>query len=92
MLPVRAKIYIHLSLQELKHTESCPTFCDPMDCSPPVSSIHGISQVRILEWVYRFLLHGIFLTQGWNLCLLRWQADSLPLSHQGKPQSVDVIF
>ena len=51
MLPVRAKIYIHLSLQELKHTESCPTFCDPMDCSPPVSSIHGIFQARILEWV-----------------------------------------
>ena len=25
-------------------------FCDPMDCSPPVSSVHGISQIRILEW------------------------------------------
>ena len=31
--------------------QSCPTFCDPMDCSPPDSTIHGISQVRILEWV-----------------------------------------
>ena len=30
-----------------------------------------------------FLLQGIFLTQGWNQCLLHWQADSLPLSHQG---------
>ena len=30
-----------------------------------------------------FLLQGIFLTQGWNLCLLHWQADPLPLSHQG---------
>jgi len=29
-----------------------------------------------------FLLQGIFPTQGLNLCLLRWQADSLPLSHQ----------
>ena len=28
-----------------------------------------------------FLLQGIFSTQGWNLCLLHWQADSLPLSH-----------
>ena len=28
-----------------------PTFCDPMDCSPPGSSVHGISQARILEWV-----------------------------------------
>jgi len=31
--------------------QSCPTFCDPMDCSPPGSSVHGISQARILEWV-----------------------------------------
>ena len=31
--------------------KSCLTFCDPMDCSPPGSSVHGISQVRILEWV-----------------------------------------
>ena len=28
----------------------CPTLCDPMDCSPPGSSIHGIFQVRVLEW------------------------------------------
>ena len=29
----------------------CLTLCDPMDCSPPGSSVHGISQARILEWV-----------------------------------------
>ena len=34
-----------------KSLQSCPTFCDPMDCSLPGSSIHGILQVRILEWV-----------------------------------------
>ena len=67
--------------------ESC-LFCDPMDSSlPGSSSVHGISQARILEWVeeYRFLLQGIFLTQGSNTCLRHWQADSLPLSHQGSP-------
>ena len=31
--------------------QSCLTLCDPMDCSPPSSSVHGISQARILEWV-----------------------------------------
>ena len=31
-------------------TKSRPTLCDPMDCSPPGSSVHGISQARILEW------------------------------------------
>ena len=30
---------------------SCLTLCDPMDCSPPGSSVHGILQARILEWV-----------------------------------------
>ena len=32
-------------------TQKCPNFCDPMDCSPPGSSVHGILQARILEWV-----------------------------------------
>ena len=31
--------------------QSCRTLCDPMDCSPPGSSVHGISQARMLEWV-----------------------------------------
>ena len=32
-------------------TQSCQTPCDPMDCSPPGSSVHRILQARILEWV-----------------------------------------
>ena len=31
--------------------QSCLTLCDPMDCSPPGSSVHGILQARVLEWV-----------------------------------------
>ena len=31
--------------------QSCPTFCDPKDCSPPGCSVHGILQARTLEWV-----------------------------------------
>ena len=34
-----------------KSLQSCLTLCDPMDCSPPGSSVHGILQARILEWV-----------------------------------------
>ena len=34
-----------------KSLQSCLTHCDPMDCSPPGSSVHGILQARILEWV-----------------------------------------
>ena len=34
-----------------KSLQSCPTLCDPMDHGPPGSSVHGILQARILEWV-----------------------------------------
>ena len=34
-----------------KSLQSCPTLCDPMDCSPPGSSVHRILQARILEWI-----------------------------------------
>ena len=36
---------------ESEVTQSCPTLSDPMDCSLPGSSIHGIFQARVLEWV-----------------------------------------
>ena len=42
--------------------------CDPMDCSPLGSSVHGISQVRILEWVAIS-----FSNLGMDPCLLNWQ-------------------
>ena len=51
--------------------QSCPTLCDP-----PGSSVHGILQARILEWVAIAIpLQGIFLTQGSNPRLLCWQVD-----------------
>ena len=36
---------------KVKVDQGCPTLCNPMDCSLPVSSVHGILQARILEWV-----------------------------------------
>ena len=58
------------------------SFCDPMGCSLPSSSVQGILQERILEWVAMIPLQGIFPTQRSNsclLCFLHWQAGSLPL-------------
>ena len=46
--------------------QSCLILCDSMDCSPPASSVVGISQTRILEVGSHSLLQGIFLTQGSN--------------------------
>ena len=38
------------SESEREVTQSCLTLCNPMDCSPPGSSVHGIFQARVLEW------------------------------------------
>ena len=37
--------------QKSENDQSCLTLCNPMDCSPPGSSVHGILQAGILEWV-----------------------------------------
>ena len=65
--------------------------CNPVDYSPPASSVHGIFQARVLEWVDISSFRGIFLIQGSNpnlLHLLHWQVGSLPLSHLGSPNTV----
>ena len=101
--------------------------CDPVDCSPPGSSVHGISRARILEWIAISFSRGPSQPRDWSRLtsimaphssILAWkipwleepgvlqfmgwqrvghdwatslthsptlQADSLPLSHQGKP-------
>ena len=71
-------------------SQSCLTLCDPMDCSPPGSSVHGILQARILESCHS-LLQGIFLTQGSNPGLLHCRQILYPLSHQGSPCSNDLV-
>ena len=68
--------------------QSCPTLCDPVDCSLPGSSIHGISQARITGMGSHFLFQGIFSTQGSNWPLLHWQEDSLPAELLGKPSVI----
>ena len=47
---MNADLYI-TSDSESEVTQSCPTLCDPMDCSLPGSSIHGIFQAIVLEWI-----------------------------------------
>ena len=49
---------------------SCPTLCGPTYCSPPGSSVHGISLTRILQWVAISFSKGIFQAQGLNPWLL----------------------
>ena len=52
------------------YAQSCLTLCDPMNCSPAGSSVHGIFQADILEWVVVSSSKSIFPTQGSNPHLL----------------------
>ena len=65
----------------------CPTVYDPVDCNSPISSVHGIVQAKILEWVAISYSRGASRPRDQTslLCLLRWQADCLPLCHLGSP-------
>ena len=69
-----------------------PTLCDPMDYSPPDSSVHGVLQARTLEWVAIPFSRVSFwprdLTQGSHPAL---QADSLPSEPPGKPIGIHDI-
>ena len=57
-------------------TQSCLTLCNPMDCSPPGSSVHGILQARILEWVAIPFSRGSSQRRNWTQSPA-WQAVSL---------------
>ena len=73
-----------------KSLQLCLTLCDPMDCSPAGSSVHGILQERILEWVAMPSSKdlpdpGI---EPKSPAVPALQADSLPLSLQGSSQII----
>ena len=67
-------------------TQSCPTFCNPMDCSPPGSSVHGDSPGKHTGVDCHVLLQGIFATQGSNPGLPHCRRILCHLSHQESPR------
>ena len=82
-------------------TQLCPTLCNPMDCSPPGSSVPGILQARILEWVsipfsQRRSPNGSSQprdqTQGLNPGLLHCRQILYQLSHKGSPRILEWIL
>ena len=66
----------------------CLILCDPMDCSPPGSSVHGISQARILEWVAISSSMGSSQPRDWTYrpASPALQADSFTTKPPRKPQ------
>ena len=75
-------------------TQPCSTQCDPMDCSPPGSSVHGILQARILEWVAIFSSRGSFQLRNWtaSVSFLHWQVGSLTTHATWEAQTLHWTF
>ena len=85
----------HLSRMKVKvsDTSSCLTLCVPMDCSPSGSSLHGILQAIILEWVAISFSRGSSQARDLNAALTL-QEDSIPTKPPGNTDninSVDVV-
>ena len=70
----------------------CPTLCNPVDCSLPGSSVRGILQARILEWVAIPFSRGVFLTQRSNPGLLHCRQTLYYLRHQGPRSSLGLAL
>ena len=87
---------MYLSLSHLFYlaclVQLCLALCDPIDCSLPGSSVHGILHARILEWVAIPFSRGIFLTQGLNWGLLHCRQILYHLSHQGSPLKPSLLL
>ena len=59
------KVYFPEKKKESEVAQSCPTLCGPMDCSLPGSSVHGIFQARVLEWVTSLVTARLY-SSPWN--------------------------
>ena len=83
--------YISGTVLKVKFVQSCLTFCDPMDCSPPSSSVHEDSPGKNTGVGCHALLQGIFPTQGLNPGLLHCRWILYHLSHQGSPRTLEWV-
>ena len=72
-------------------TQSCPTLCNLIDCSPPGASVHGDSPGKNTGMGWHALLQGIFPTRGSNPGLLHCGWILFHLSHQGSPRILEWV-
>ena len=70
--------------------QSCLTLCDPLDCSPPGSSVHEIFQARILEWVTISSSRRSSQPRSASAAFPALKVDYVLLSHQGRPKEKNI--
>ena len=92
---VKPSMYFHLSQErsesevKLSVAQSCLTLCDLMDCSPPGSSVHGILQASILEWLVIPFSRGSLQPRDWTWISCN-AGRFLTIESSGKPHKVKV--
>ena len=79
---VLCQLPCNMPILKVKVDRSCPTLCDPMDCSPPGASVHGDSRGMDTRVACHALLQRIFPTQGLNPGLPHCRWILYQLSHQ----------
>ena len=84
----RVCVYVCVCARVCLVAQLCPTLYDPMDCSPPGSSVHRDSPGKNAGVGCHSSLQGLFLTQEWNLGLLHCRWILYWLSHQGSPGEI----
>ena len=87
----RNQVLTHVVCAVCLVTQSYPTLCDPMDCSPPGSSVHGDSPGKNTGVGCHALLQGIFPTQGSKLGLPHCRLILYYLSHKGSPRILEWV-
>ena len=70
-------------------SQLCLAVCDPIDCSPPGSSVHGVLQARILEWVTMYSSRGSSQPRYWTQ-VSSMRVDSSPSEPPWKPKNTGV--
>ena len=70
-----------------RHAQSCSTLCNPMNCSPPGSSVHGILQAKLLEWVAISSSKGFSWPRYWThvSCISCTAGEFFTAEPWGKP-------
>ena len=79
---------INMRVSVCSVAQSCLTLCDPMDLSPPDSSVHGIFQARILDWIAISYSRGSSWPRNWTHCSCVCHIGRqilLSLHHLGRP-------
>ena len=89
--PLQLRLILHSNVDYCAKLQSCLTLWDPMDCSLPGSSVHGIFQARILEWVARPFSRKSSRLRDWTCVsyVSAWQAGSLLGAPPVKPCMTD---